>query len=194
MRSTFIFFGIFLSAFFVWYCSGNPPLAPEETTKDQFVIFVGVNSSPKTVSPGDRSVISALLLDQNNRPVAGEEIRFSTDFGSLSSLVSTTDDSGFSIVTFTAPTRSGTATITATWNSVTHQSKVDVKNTSAETAQIVPDQSSLLANGLTKTMVRSFWRNSEGDALKGMRIEFEVDQGTIVSPVFTDSTGLALTE
>jgi hypothetical protein len=182
------------SVFFFLYCSGNPPLEPEDTTQDQFIIFVGVSSNPKTVAPGERSVVSALLLDQNNRPVPGEEIRFSTDFGSLSALAVTTDDSGFSIVTFTAPVRSGTAAISATWNSVKHTTKVEVKNTSVESAQILPAESSLLANGESKTMVRSTWRNDEGDALKGIRIEFEVDQGSIISPVFTDSSGLAVTE
>jgi len=194
MHLIFRYLGLTLFIFGVWQCSQKPPLDPSQSSEQQFKILVGVQSLPESVQPGGSAVIQALILDQDSNPVAGDSVMFSTNNGTMSPTSSTTNDSGFATSIFTAPQQTGSAIITAQFNSSTQSVTVTIQSTSPQSGNLIADNPSLLADGISSTRLTSVWRNEDGEAIKGAEVTFESSLGTIMSPVFTDSFGVAETE
>lgn len=178
----------------LWQCSQKPPLDPSQSSEQQFKILVAVQSSPETVQPGGSAVIEALILDQDSQPVAGDTVRFSTNAGTVSPTVSTTNDSGVARTMLTAPQQTGSATITAQSNASTRSVTVLIESTTPQSGNLVADEPSLLADGISSTRLTSVWRTEDGEAIRGAAVTFETSLGSIMSPVFTDSFGVAETE
>ena len=172
-------------------CSKNPPLDPTANTGEQFKLFVGLQANPTTVAPGGNSIIRALILDQSNQPVAGDTVRFSTTIGSLSATTQTTNDSGFAIVLFTAPQRRGEALISGQYGANKMSVTIDVRDTTPGTITIEAEETSLLADGISSTIVSTEWRSKAGDPITGLPITFETNVGLITPAAVTDSSGMA---
>jgi hypothetical protein len=75
------------------------------------VASIGLTASPPTMAPGGTSTISASISDAGGAALAGVPVTFTTDFGSVSPSVATTDASGNAT---TALTTTKTAKVTAT--------------------------------------------------------------------------------
>lgn len=75
------------------------------------VATIGMTATPASISPGGRSTITASLGDAGGSVVAGVPVTFSTDNGSLSNSVATTDANGSASVVLTT---TKTAKVTAT--------------------------------------------------------------------------------
>ena len=101
-----------------WVCSKNSPLDPSvQDPGGQVKILVGLQSNPGVVAPGGSSIVKALVLDQFNQPVVGEDVLFSTNIGTLAPTTAATNDSGFATTIFTASQQSGTARVNGLYNS-----------------------------------------------------------------------------
>jgi hypothetical protein len=72
---------------------------------------VAVNANPANISGGGQSIITAAVSDTGGSPLAGIPVTFSTDGGSVSPGVATTDASGVATTTLTT---NKTAKVTAT--------------------------------------------------------------------------------
>jgi len=175
----------------LFVCSKNPPLDPAETGGDAFTLLVGVQAEPVSLAPGGSAIIRALVLDQDNRPVADVSVAFSATVGSLAPAVAVTNDSGFATVLFTAPQRRGQAVISARYGGNTLSATVDVRDATPQSITITPDATALLADGLSTTVVRSEWRNDAGEPIRGLPIQFETTMGSIGAAAVTDSSGRA---
>lgn len=178
----------------IWQCSQKPPLDPNQASDQSFKLLVGVQSLPEAVPPGGNALIEALVLDQDSNPSAGDTVTFSTNSGTVSPTISTTNDSGIATTMFTAPQQTGSATIIAEYNSGSQSVTVPIQDRTPDSGNLVADQNSLLANGLSFTRIESVWRTQDGTLLKGVPVTFETSLGTITSPVTTDSFGVAETE
>lgn len=174
-----------------WVCSKNSPLDPSQSTNEPFIFLVGLQSNPESVPPGGDAIITALVLDQNSRPVGGETVQFSTNIGSLSPPTSTSNDSGIVVSRFTAPDRSGTAQIKAAHTSGEKTTTVIVQDTTPQSITLTSGEESLLADGTSFTWIESVWRTEEGFPLKSIPITWETSAGKITSAAFTDSMGVA---
>ncbi len=178
----------------LWTCSKNAPLDPNERSSASFVLLVGLQSQPEAISPGGSAIISALVVDENNRPVAGELVRFSSDFGALQPTSATTNDSGLATSIFTAPQQSGTATISGARGDNRQSVRVQVQETAPKSITLIPEDQTLLANGATTTPIRSVWRTESGQPLTGIPVRFTASAGSITSAGVTDSSGVAFAE
>ncbi len=189
-----LFFGSFIGLCF-WVCSQNPPLAPDDQNPGGRVkILLGLQSNPSVITPGASSIVRALVLDQSNQPVVGEDVVFSTNIGTLAPTTATTNDSGFATTIFTAPTQSGSARVSGLYNSTQTQSvDIEVTDLTPQSTTLTPDNFSLLANGVSSTKIKSIWRNDAGQALGGLPVTFQTTNGIILPTVTTDIAGSATT-
>lgn len=64
--------------------------------------FINVTANPGSVTCGGASTITATVTDTNGAPLAGVQVTFSADKGSLSATTATTNGSGQASVTWTA--------------------------------------------------------------------------------------------
>ena len=178
-----------------WVCSKNSPLDPGvQNPGGQVKILVGLQSNPDVVAPGGSAIVKALVLNQSNQPVVGEDVVFSTNIGTLAPTTATTNDSGFATTIFTASQQSGTARISGLYNSSqTETVTIDINDTTPQSVTLTPDAFSFLANGESSTPIRSVWRNDEGQPLSGVLVTFQTTNGSIVGTATTSSSGAAET-
>lgn len=172
-------------------CSKNPPLDPSENNNTEFTLLIGLQANPTLVAPGGNAIIRALILDQSNRPVSGETVKFSTNLGTLAPTVATTDDSGFATVLFTAPQHSGQATVTGKYEANSQSVAIEVRDTTPQNITIQAADVTLLANGESSTEIRTEWRNDAGAPITGLPVTFETNFGTVTASAITDSAGRA---
>ncbi|MCH7754980.1 Ig-like domain-containing protein [candidate division KSB1 bacterium] len=179
----------------IWVCSKNPPLAPDaQNPGGQVKILVGLQSNPGIIAPGGSSIVRALVLDQSNQPVVGEDVLFSTNTGTLNPTTATTNDSGFATTIFTASQQPGIARISGLYNSTqTETVTIEINDTSPQSVTLTPDAFSFLANGISSTTIRSVWRNDEGQPLADVLVTFQTTNGSIVATATTSSSGAAET-
>lgn len=175
-----------------WFCTKTAPLAPGNDTQGPLQILVSLQSSPAVVVPGGSSIIQAMVLNDNNEPVPGQDIRFSANLGSVSPASSTTNQAGIAVCNFSAAAQSGTAVVTATYDSTQIRSvSIEVKNTDPRGTALVPEETSLLANGVSFTTIESTWKTEEGEPLSGIEVTFETTVGSITPSEVTNSSGKA---
>ncbi|MCD6506783.1 Ig-like domain-containing protein, partial [Candidatus Poribacteria bacterium] len=91
------------------------------------------------------ATVTVTMLDENNDPISGEEIKFtvSDDNGSIDPETGTTGDDGKCTVTYTAGIQAGTATITATAQGPKAQGVSATAQVTLTPAGIDPDGSTL---------------------------------------------------
>ncbi len=184
-----------LAALVLWCtCTKTLPLDPTERSSEEFVLLVGIESNPEAVPPGGNAIISALVLNQNNRPVAGEVIQFSSSVGTLQPESSATNDSGLAVTIFTAPQLSGSAVVTGKHGENKQTTTVKIQDSTPQSITLTPSNPTLLADGSSATRIRSAWLNEAGQPLAGLLVIFAATAGTITSAAVTDSTGIAFAE
>ena len=177
-------------------CTQNSPLDPNvQSSGGQFIFLVGLQGNPTSIAPGGSSIIQALILDQANQPVLGEDVQFSASFGTLVPSTATTSDSGVATTIFSAPQQSsGTARITGLYNATQTQSvDIEVRDSTPQSITLTPDHFTLLANGVSSTKIKSIWRNDAGKPLIGIPVTFQTTNGSIVTTETTDVAGVATT-
>ncbi|MCH8018684.1 Ig-like domain-containing protein [candidate division KSB1 bacterium] len=178
----------------IWVCSKNPPLAPDtQNPGGQLKVLVGLQSNPGIIAPGGSSIVRALVLDQSNQPVVGEDVLFSTNTGTLNPTTATTNDSGFATTIFTATQQAGSARISGLYNGRTETVTIEINDTTPQSVSLIPDAFSFLANGINSTTIRSVWRNDEGQPLADVLVTFQTTNGSIVATATTSSSGAAET-
>jgi Invasin, domain 3 len=92
-------------------CDKATPVAPSGTT-------LAISASPSTVSLTGTSTVTVIGRRPNGSPlIPGTEIQFSTNLGSITPSLTTTNSAGEATATFRADGRAGAATITASTNS-----------------------------------------------------------------------------
>ena len=78
-----------------------------------------LQAQPSTLAPGQPATVSALLVDSSLNAIQNATITLSGTVPDLSGRTMVTDFSGQALLSFTAPTTTGTFTISATGNGVT---------------------------------------------------------------------------
>ncbi len=129
-----------------WVCSKNSPLDPGvQNPGGQVKILVGLQSNPGIIAPGGSSIVRALVLDQVNQPVVGEDVLFSTNTGTLNPTTATTNDSGFATTIFTATQPAGSARISGLYDGTqTETVTIEINDTTPQSVTLTPDAFSFL--------------------------------------------------
>jgi PKD repeat protein len=153
---------------------------------------IGVNASPGTVSStGGISTISAKVLDTNGNLLPGVPVTFSTDNGSLSATVSTTDSTGTAT---TQLTTNKTAKVTATTGVSTPASGTGTTATTAPTGSITVNVNAVSAIavgapspasptvGIPVTFPLTITPNANGSAIQRVVVDFGDGSAAVTLP------------
>jgi hypothetical protein len=170
------------------------PTAPVVTT-------IRLTANPTTINGitgQPPSTITAFVFDANNRPIPGISVVFTTDKGSVSPFIATTNANGqaTTILTIPAGTPAGVATVTGFVGTVSGSVDVDIVTTSSGTAGPPADIFiDLFANragdnndGTCTTIVSALVVDADGNPVNnGTQVDWAVTGGaSVTSPSFTD--------
>lgn len=127
------------------------------------------------------ATIRAVVLDENNNPLAGQVVNFSADDGILDSLTATTTASGFAEVNFTAPTTEGDDGIAQIegWvdgTEVRANTQISLFGPTVTGLTLSANLSSIPING-GETVLRAVVTTEAGDSPDGIPVTFSVVQG-----------------
>jgi len=149
---------------------------------------IQVTASPTVIATNSPmySTITAVVMKSGN-PVVGENVTFATTAGSLSSSLATTDDTGTARVYLTAGMYPTTATVTATWITISGSTTVRFTN-----LYVTTDRQSYAQNDTVK--ISGLLRDVNGTPIKGVVVSLNVtaSNGTVIwsfSSTQTDSNG-----
>jgi len=106
------------------FLASRPLLVAPASVQTGLAVF----ASPPTVQPHGSATISASLFDGDGQPVAGRQVIFTADLGSIWPVEGTTDSDGVATTTFTAGDAEGTATITAVGDGLTAETTIFISN------------------------------------------------------------------
>lgn len=154
---------------------------------------------PSTVQLGPRSslVFTATLTTSLGRPLEGQELIWSATSGSLATPRTVTGPGGTSRNTFTAPSFSGTVTVSVRFEGDVRLAPSSASATVEVGRRIVGTVLSLEPQSITvgpgeRVRIVARLRDEEGNPLSGRTIEWEVPQGTLsASSSVTDTSGRA---
>ncbi|MDM2927801.1 Ig-like domain-containing protein [Citrobacter sp. Cm046] len=152
-----------------------------------------INQDGSVANGSAANTATATVLDANNNPVAGAEVVWSADKGTVRfGTQGTTDANGHVSVTFT-DTVAETAQITATLggSSQTELSKF-VGDAATATLTLLPDHSGSIADGIATNGVTAMVVDALNNPIAGAIVTWTVDKSTAklsVSSGVTDSSG-----
>ncbi len=173
-------------------CDKAQLLAPTNST-------ITVSAPTKFLPPGGAAEITAFVLESAGTPVQnGTTVRFSSTLGSVSP-VETQTRNGLALTTFTASNSSGIATIRASSGAAsggtdnTNLVEITVGAAAVNTVTIRANPGSVGPGGGSVELIATVV-GENGQALSGIGVTFNTDQGTIASPnVITNDSGEART-
>jgi hypothetical protein len=159
------------------------------------ITAVAVDPAVSTV-PVNGTVVLRASVTVSSGSAAGITVHFSSSLGTLSSSTATTDSAGVASVTLTAPSRPGTAQITATAGAYGGQNTVEVLSGGANSLSISlsPDT---VAPG-SQTTVTATVRDANNNLVSGVTVDFAVQpnnsQGALgATSAITGQNGIATT-
>lgn len=172
-------------------CDKATPVAPNGT-------ILTISANPSKIGLNGRSTITIVGRKPDGNPLnPGTEIRVTTDKGTLSDSVVTTDDSGRATVTFRGDGRSGTAKITAMTGGnvmVTTDVQVGESSDTKPTVLVSVSPNNIPVGDTSTSTVTVVARNSDGTPLAGQTVILTTTLGTLANPrPVTRSDGTATT-
>ena len=175
---------------------GSSQTEPSKFVADAATAVVStlvINQDGSVANGSAANTATATVLDANNNPVAGAEVVWSADKGTVRfGTQGTTDANGHVSVTFT-DTVAETAQITATLggSSQTEPSKF-VGDAATATLTLLPDHSGSIADGIATNGVTAMVVDALNNPIAGVIVTWTVDKSTAklsVSSGVTDSSG-----
>ena len=164
---------------------------------------VAVSTAPAAIKIAGTSTFSALVVDANSNPVAGETVTFAitvkgSGLPTLGSQTAVTSANGLAVVSYTAGASAGTDTITATTSNakVGSASITSAANTTVVNNVLLSTGAASIATGGSTTFVRAKVTDIDGLAAVGISVNFTTSAGTLTGgltsvTVVTDNTGTA---
>ncbi len=138
-------------------------------------------ASPARVTAGGGGIqVTATLMGADGQPAEGETVSFRlspSTIGTLSASSATSDASGQASVTFQG-TQPGTATITATWGSLTRSVSVTVEAPTIEVSTSADEITASDTSGTGATVTFTV-KDSAGDPLEGLTVTFATTLGDL---------------
>ena len=163
------------------------------------ILFTPLKMQPLKATPrevlvgGDQAMISTRILNQNNNPVKGLEVRFETDMGVIPG-EAITDSVGRVEVPLTSGDSSGVAAVHAWFGSLSVYTEVDFLEAISEPIRLTEiefDPDFLVADGMSRAMVRTRLLNESNNPVLKKVVEFSTDLGVIAEWDSTDEEGIS---
>lgn len=139
--------------------------------------------------------IEAQVRNINNNSIPNVIVDFTTNLGSLSD-IQITNNSGIATGLFYNNYESGIASITASIPGTNFEAitEIIIRQAEGATGSLIlnSDKTFIYAdNGYTTAIITALLSDEDGQALRNQEIIFTKTHGTVNSPVFTDSLGIA---
>jgi len=151
-----------------------------------------LNVPPDTLGT---AAVTAVVLDPNNNGVAGVPVAFATNLGSLGVSGDPTNAAGMKTITFNSiPNLYGVAKVWAVVGSLSDTVEITVSPTVSGNGslQLYTTTNLIYADGgMTYAEITALLKDNDNQVIAGVPIIFTSNNGTINSPVTTDSTGQA---
>ncbi|HEX7344649.1 MAG TPA: Ig-like domain-containing protein [bacterium] len=151
-----------------------------------------MNVPPDTLGT---AAVTAVVLDVNNNGVEGVPVAFATNLGSLDVSTGSTNSAGMKIITFNSiPNLYGVAKVWAVVGSLSDTVEIIVSPTASANGslQLYSTTNLIYADGgMTYAAMTALLKDADNQVISGAPIIFTSDNGTVNSPVTTDSTGQA---
>jgi PKD repeat protein len=128
-----------------------------------------VTANPNQVAAGSPSLITATVTDANSNPLSGVLVSFSTDFGSLSSAISSTSSNGQAQAVLTT---SRDATVTATVGTGTATTPATVKVTVSSLPDITITSSGTPTEGQPVTFTVAVTGTGSTESFQSIVVDF----------------------
>ncbi|MBN1756367.1 Ig-like domain-containing protein [bacterium] len=180
---------------FVTVSSGGFSEIVEVVFKAPIVNDIILTAYPNRIQIGEDEVIqlSALVVDFAGRPIYdGVLVNFSSAIGNLTPPTATTSG-GVAQTDLLAGIRAGTDTVIATADGISDT--ITVRFLAGLTSYLIltPEDSIIAANGRARTNIIAELRDEYNNLVGvGRSVAFSTDLGTITTPAYTDSMGIAI--
>lgn len=171
---------------------------------------ISSTANPSVVAPSASGSVIFRLLDASSNPLTSQSIEIQTSAGGAIS--GSTDSNGEYTYRFSAPSTSGTLTVTASGAGVTTSQDVLIQSTSTSipdsgtptqvTLDVNPTVVSVNTAGSTanSSVVRALFKGAANNPLANVRVKFDLNSdpysvgGTFsAQQVYTDANGYAVT-
>ncbi|MCK4903421.1 MAG: Ig-like domain-containing protein [Candidatus Marinimicrobia bacterium] len=161
---------------------------------DKYLSVVSLSADKTTLySNGDTSTISIKLIDVDNSPVIGLKVDFTTEFGSITES-DITDSSGIAIATFISDENTGKNIITVDTGIKKYTLTIEVVNYQPKYIELFSESTGLLADGKSSTIITAVLKDSVGNPMPDVTVNFTTTLGTLIPQVaLTNSDGVATT-
>ncbi len=187
----------------LWYgCEQKGDLSPVSSARDNLAFIDTIIIDPPVISPLGTAWIEARVVNEQQEPAAGEDVRFTATRGTFGEdgpdVTIPADNYGVARTLYTAPADTGNVSLHIELVSMqTAQSRslpVQVGAGSQDgLLSVSADEDTLFAdNGASTTQVRARVRNALNNPIGGAEVTFSTSRGVITSPSVTDAqTGAA---
>jgi adhesin/invasin len=173
---------------FLLSCSKHRSANPVAPVHDPSVFISSLTADPPFMAAADSSVITALVLDADSKPLSGLTVQFSATLGTVEESA-ITNSAGIATALFRAGSTEGVATITAQVGEVVRNIAVQV---GLETGMLTADPASILADGVSTSTVSARLLDENGNPHAGMTVYFYTSCGQITPSATTDGDGTAM--
>lgn len=188
----------------LWYgCEQKGDLSPVTSARDNLAFIDTIIIDPPVISPLGTAWVEARVVNEQDEPAPGENIRFTATRGSFDEdgpdVMIETDNYGVARTLYSAPEDTGNVSLHVELVSMqTAQSRQIRVSDGAPTlnglVSVTADEDTLFAdNGASSTQIRARVRNLQNNPVGGVEVHFSTSHGVITSPATTDTqTGTAL--
>ncbi|MBK8128633.1 MAG: Ig-like domain-containing protein [bacterium] len=182
----------------LWYgCEQKGDLSPVSSARDNLAFIDTIIIDPPVISPLGTAWIEARVVNEQQEPAAGEDVRFTATRGTFGEdgpdVTIPADNYGVARTLYTAPADTGNVSLHIELVSMqTAQSRslpVQVGAGSQDgLLSVSADEDTLFAdNGASTTQVRARVRNALNNPIGGAEVTFSTSRGVITSPSVTDA-------
>ncbi|RKY51991.1 MAG: hypothetical protein DRP89_08360, partial [Candidatus Neomarinimicrobiota bacterium] len=161
-----------------------------------------VSATPSVITADgeSQSVIKATVSDASGNPVAGVEVTFQNHLlegsskGTLSPQTTVTNTNGLATSTLTSAYTPGKVRIYVSVSGLQDSVDVVFHVGDVDHINVVPDSTSLPADGVTKTRVVATVLDANNNPIEGKIVDFSASIGDITPSAVTDANGTAIAQ
>ena len=188
----------------LWYgCEQKGDLSPVSSARDNLAFIDTIIIDPPVIMPEATGWIEARVINEQQEPAPGENVRFTATRGSFgeggADVTVTTDNYGNARTSYTAPHDTGNVSLHVELVSMqtTQTRSIRVSEAGSDPnglISVVADDDTLFAdNGASNTQIRARVRTLNNNPVGGAEVIFSTNRGVITSPAITDAqTGTAI--
>ena len=170
-------------------CTKHRSANPVAPVGDPTVFITSLSVDPPLVDPGEQSSeVTAVVVDEENQPVSGHTVGFTTTLGSIDPRA-VTDASGQAKATYRSGSNDGVAVITASIEDAHRTVEIQV---GYGTGMIVAEPASVLADGISTSQITARVLDDDGQPRANVTVYFQSTCGQITLSAVTDGEGKAV--